>query len=242
MSAVQLQYRRRDGGEAVLTSLEDASAAAIVAGSPVRTPPSHRGHRHYPGLFWSSTTKGHVVYESLLELDRLWLADFDPHVVGIATQPLHLSDRDGSTLRRHVPDILLGLSDGGFTLVDVKPSALLDRPEVAAQFAWTARLCHAKGWRYEVFSGGDTTTLRNVRYLAAGRRPGSWAERDVALVRAALGPEDTWRDVEQRAVAAGVPSERVRLVMQSLLWSGQWRIDMSAPLGAGSRITKQVPA
>ena len=128
LSAVQVQYRRGDGADAVLSSMEQVSAAAIVAGTPVRTPTSRKENRHYPGLFWSSTTNRHVVYESLLELDRLWLADFDRDVVGIATQPMHLSGRDGSTLRRHVPDVLLGHCDGRFTLVDVKPSALLDRP------------------------------------------------------------------------------------------------------------------
>jgi hypothetical protein len=41
-----------------------------------------------PGWYWSATTSGHIVFESRLELARLLLADFDPNVVAIATQPL----------------------------------------------------------------------------------------------------------------------------------------------------------
>lgn len=35
-----------------------------------------------------------VGYESLLERDRLWLADFDPTVLAIASQPLWMSGRN----------------------------------------------------------------------------------------------------------------------------------------------------
>ena len=35
------------------------------------------------GLSWSATTGPHVGHESLLERDRLWVADFDPRVIRI---------------------------------------------------------------------------------------------------------------------------------------------------------------
>ena len=85
----------------------EARPEAIVGGLPVRVPPAYRGQRNYPGLFWAASNQRTLVYESLLELDRLWLADFDPTVVAIATQPLQVRGRDGAALRSHVPDILL---------------------------------------------------------------------------------------------------------------------------------------
>ena len=110
-------------------------------GLPVRRVRSHCRARHYAGAFWSATNGGHLPYESRLELARLWLADFAPPVVRIAAQPLWLCGRDGATTHRHVPDLLLERSDGGFTLIDVKPEEFARRDEVARVFAWTERVC-----------------------------------------------------------------------------------------------------
>lgn len=62
-------------------------AAAVGSGRPVRSFPTYKGQRNYPGLLWTATTGSLVGYESLLERDRLWLADFDPAVRQISGQP-----------------------------------------------------------------------------------------------------------------------------------------------------------
>ena len=103
---IEAHYVSADRG-AVSTTLGAVDSLRLVHGLPVRDIPSHAGQRHYPGLFWSATTRGHVWYESLLELDRLWLADFDPEVEWIASQPVWLVGLDGTTRRRHVPDLFL---------------------------------------------------------------------------------------------------------------------------------------
>lgn len=82
--AVTLRYCDIVGDEAA-TTWSEARADLIVEGLPVRLPPTYQGQRRYPGLFWAATTRRALVYESLRELDRLWLADFDPTVVGTAT-------------------------------------------------------------------------------------------------------------------------------------------------------------
>lgn len=66
------------------------AGVGLVVGMWVREVWSYAGGRHYLGLFWSATIGGHVPYESRLELDRLWLADFVPSVVALV-----LSDRRG---------------------------------------------------------------------------------------------------------------------------------------------------
>lgn len=137
-TSVQLRHRSRDAKDLVTTSLGEASGAAIAQGDPVRLPVSRLGQRNYSGLFWSATTRDHLAYESLLELDRLWLADFDENVVKILTQPFQVRGSDGAVVRTHIPDVLLTHGDGRYTVVDVKPEALLGRPEVAAQFKWTS--------------------------------------------------------------------------------------------------------
>lgn len=70
------------------------------------------------------------MYESLLELDRLWLADSDSTAVGIAMQPFQIAWREGSVSRFHVPDVLLTHSDMRVTVIDVKPELLVNKTEV----------------------------------------------------------------------------------------------------------------
>ena len=130
---VEVRYVLGDG-EQVVTAVCDVDLHRVVRGLPVRRAAAHAGQRHYAGLFWSATTGGHVAYESRLELDRLWLADFDRQVLAMAAQPLWLCGQDGSVVRRHAPDLLLADEGGGFTVVDVKPARLASRPEVAAVF------------------------------------------------------------------------------------------------------------
>lgn len=94
-------------GDEVTTTWSEARADLIVEGLPVRIPPSYRGQGNYPGLFWAATNCRTLVYESLLELDRLWLADFDQSVVDIATQPFQVTCSGAGAQPSHVPDVLL---------------------------------------------------------------------------------------------------------------------------------------
>ncbi|HEX8509288.1 MAG TPA: TnsA-like heteromeric transposase endonuclease subunit, partial [Propionibacteriaceae bacterium] len=131
-SLVGVDVRFLDGsGTPVSSPLGKVDAAAVVRGRPVRPFPSYRGQRNYPGWLWTATTGSLVAYESLLERDRLWLADFDPTVRWIASQPFWLTTREGSASHRHVPDFLVEHVDGGYTVVDVKPEDLVMTPEVA---------------------------------------------------------------------------------------------------------------
>ena len=56
------------------------------------------------------------------------MADFDPSLVWIASQPLLLTGRDGAMLRQHAPDLLLAMADETFMLVDVKPKEFAQEP------------------------------------------------------------------------------------------------------------------
>lgn len=87
---------------------------------PWRTFRWYKGQQHYSGTYWSATVRGHVIYESRLELGRLLFADFAPEVRHIVAQPFLLkADIDGK-VRKHIPDYLL-LTDAGPLVVDVKP-------------------------------------------------------------------------------------------------------------------------
>ena len=156
----------------------------------------------------------------------MWLADFDPDVRWIASQPFWLSGRHGSTLRRHAPDFPLQTTTG-FTVVDVKPEPLLEEPGVAEVLAWTGRLCAAKGWAYEVWSGADPVLLRNVRFLATARRSGLVDETAVVKLAEQLHPGMTVADVE---AGVNLDAATARAAVLALLWRGAWVTDLTYPL------------
>lgn len=228
----EVRFVRADG-ESVTNTLGNLDGAEVVRGAPVRSMPTYKGQRNYPGLLWTATTESLVGYESLLERDRLWLADFDPSVSWISSQPLWLSGRDGSSQRRHVPDFLLEHVDGGHTVVDVKPGAMLTNPAVVEVFDWTRRLCSAKGWHYEVWHGSDPVVLWNVRFIAAGRRV-RFIDRDTLVKVAETGVAGmTLAEVEAQA---GVHRASARAAVLSLLWSGHWTTDLTRPLSGASTL------
>ena len=234
-SDVEVRYIDTSG-QPVTTRLGKVDGAEVVRGRPVRRFPTYPGQQNYPGWLWMATTGSLIGYESLLERDRLWLADFDPQVRWVAGQPFWISGRDGSRLRRHVPDFLLDTEDG-FVVVDVKPAEMLTDPAISDALEWCGRLCAARVWAYQVWSGGDPIVLRNVRFLAAGRR--SWSSTDDVLGKVAehAVPGRTLAQVTNLAEAAdpapwtGSPA---RAALLALLWSGRCRVDLTRPLGPDS--------
>src|SRR6476659_6586120 len=87
----EVSYVFDDGAERRVP-LAQAWAVPLEWGLPVRRFRSRKGQRHLSGLWWSATTGGHVGFESWLERDQVLHLDFDPSVVGIASQ-LRLSPR-----------------------------------------------------------------------------------------------------------------------------------------------------
>ena len=237
---LEAEFRFLDGGGGwSTTTLGKVAGAEVVRGGPVRSLPTYRGQRNYPGLLWTATTQSLVGYESLLERDRLWLADFDPSVRWVASQPFWLSGRDGPSRRRHVPDFLLEAADGGYTVVDVKPKDMLVEPAVVEVLAWTGRLCSAKGWAYEVWHGEDPVLLRNVRFLAAGRRLAFVDETARVKVAEACAAGMTVAQVE---AAVELEPAVARVAVLSLLWFGHVTTDLTRPLSASSVLEPSVAA
>jgi hypothetical protein len=87
---------------------------------PVRKFPSRPGQRHFPGLWWSSTTGDHVGFESWLEREHAMMLDFDPAVAAFASQPFWLRWHDGTRTRRHAPDYFARMRDGSGLVIDVR--------------------------------------------------------------------------------------------------------------------------
>jgi hypothetical protein len=218
---------RTESGVAEDESWTVVDSAVLSKTVPWRTFRWYKGQRHYSGVYWSATMRGHVIYESRLELARLIFADFDRSVHRILAQPFLLKAKVGGKICKHVPDYFL-VTDHGPLVIDVKPEHLLTKPTVAHTFTWTRRLVEARGWQYEVWSGAPSPELENLRFLAGYRRP--W------LFDAALLDEVRGADVEGCTFGQvvrgldGCDPATVRAGVLHLLWLGELKTDLSTPL------------
>lgn len=226
----------RDGdGQARQVDLAAMVAGTFVGSVPWRAFRWRRGQRHFSGLYWSATMRGHVVYESRLELARLLFADRDQAVAAIYAQPVLLTATVDGVGRRHVPDFLLISADGDLLVVNVKPRARLADATVAATMAWAGRLIERHGWRFEVWSEPDPVALANARFLAGYRRPEMFDPLILAAVQAATTDPVRVGQVEQTLVRDW-PVWRVRPHVLHLLWSGHLATDLGRPLGGASLV------
>ena len=92
--------------------------------------------------------------------------DFDPTVVGIASQPfwLHWIDAAGKP-DSHAPDFFARRSDGSAVVVDSRPVERR-RPRDVAKFEATARACALAGWEYRLLGEADALVTANLRWFA----------------------------------------------------------------------------
>ncbi|MER7408093.1 TnsA-like heteromeric transposase endonuclease subunit [Streptomyces sp. NPDC000070] len=154
------ERRRRPLLDCVTTRFEDVA--------PVRPFRWSRGDRHFAGWYWSVTTGQHVGFESWLERDRLLLMDFDPAVVGIASQPFWLHWHDGERERRHAPDYFVRRADGSAVVVDVRADDRIG-PKDTESFDVTRLACAQAGWDFERVGVPEAVLLANVRWLSRYR-------------------------------------------------------------------------
>ncbi|MBB4854029.1 hypothetical protein HNP40_001409 [Mycobacteroides chelonae] len=195
----------------------------------------YRGQKHYSGSYWSSTQQAHVGYESRLELGRLVLADFDPSVSRIVSQPFLLQTRIERRTRRHVPDYLL-LTDSGPVVVDVKPAAQLDKPRIAATLQWTKELVEDRGWSFEVWTHAPRVEFANERFLA-GYRNSRWF--DPVLLQQLRDADLDGRSINEAQHQPGRQCAVVRAAVLHLLWCRWLTTDMSRPLAGGTIVRER---
>ncbi|MFG2059375.1 TnsA-like heteromeric transposase endonuclease subunit [Micromonospora sp. NPDC048930] len=147
--------------------------------APARAFPMFKGQRNFPGRWWSSTVGRHVGFESWLERDQVMLLDFDPAVVGIASQPFWLSWPVAGGVRRHLPDYFVRVEDGTGLVIDVRPDERVKAGDAEA-FAVTAAACQTVGWRFRRVGVVGAVFAANVRWLSRYRHPRCGRREDVA--------------------------------------------------------------
>ncbi|MBB4922333.1 TnsA-like heteromeric transposase endonuclease subunit [Kitasatospora kifunensis] len=207
--------------------LEAAAEVPFELGRPVRSLPSYRGQRNYPGWYWSATVGRHVGYESWVERDHLVALDFDPAVAGVASQPFWLLwDQGGRQPRRHAPDFFVRLADGGVLVLDSRPLERIAERDREA-FAATEAACAEVGWRYAVWGEMDGVVVANHRWLSGYRHPRCFDPSVAGRLREVFAlPGSLMRGAEM----AGDPI-RVLPVLFHLMWRHLLVADLSLVLG-----------
>ncbi|WP_256884453.1 TnsA-like heteromeric transposase endonuclease subunit [Arthrobacter sp. STN4] len=207
------------------------ASLALEAALPVRAFFSWRGKRNYEGLWWSSTMRSHVGFESLLERDFLLSTDHDRDVVGVASQPFaFLWPRGTDGARGHVPDFFVRLRDGTGRVIDVKPAGRVR--SAGRQFGLTREACEAAGWDYEVFTGLAEPRASNLRWLAGCRQDRFAPDGTTAAVLVdSFTPETSLAGGVRRAARMlGSDENIVRAHVFHLLFTGALAVDLDAPL------------
>jgi hypothetical protein len=145
----ELTYTAHDGKE-IRTRLDGVHNTDLDGCLPVRSFPSYKGQRNYPGLYWSATMGRHVGFESWVERNHLITLDFAPEVTAIASQPfwLHWRTPAGKVLR-HAPDFLARLDGGRALVIDSRPRDLAKDVDREA-FAATRLACEELGWGWRL--------------------------------------------------------------------------------------------
>ena len=165
------------------------------------------------------------------------LLDFDPCVVGIASQPFWLrwSDDAGAAVA-HAPDFFAWCSDGSALVLDCRPVERR-RPADVAKFDATAKACALLGWQYRLVGAADSVRAANVRWLAGYRHPRHRLPAPVDRLRTVFTRPTPLMD---GAEAVGDPIA-VLPVLFHLLWCGELVVKLSVPLHPAALVWGRVP-
>lgn len=204
------------GGETKFVPWNDVDPLAVAAGLPWRRFAWYLGQRSYSGMYWCATEAKLVGYESLLELSRLILADFDRSSKRIISQPFQITARvDGERLLR-VPDYLV-LTDSGPLVIDVTRRDRLVNLKYQRIFDRTRRVVESRGWRYELAHEPPRVEYANVRFLAGYRR--RWLFDEEVLTEVQRVAEHLQEPLVGEIVSGAAYPKRTALpALMHLLW------------------------
>jgi hypothetical protein len=180
------------------------------------------------GMYWSATEAKLVGYESLLELSRLLMADFDRSSKRIVSQPFQIkAGIEGERLTR-IPDYLV-LGEEEPLVIDVTRKARMDKPKYARLFDLTRRVVESRGWKYELAHEPPRTEYLNIRFLAGYRRPWLFDESVVDEVRRAAesSPGSTIGEI---ACGTSYPKRAALPALMHLLWRQDLTVDITERL------------
>lgn len=108
---------------------------------------------------------------------------------------------------------------------------------MAEVFEWTSRLLSERGWRYEVWTGGDPVQLTNLSFLRQGKRWDLVQPRAVENLLRSGSVGMTLGAAVTGATTMDVGHFAVRAALLALLWHQVWVVELETPLSDGTTIT-----
>jgi len=140
------------------------------------------GIRRVIGQFFSHKNGRSVVWESLLERDAFYAAEFEKRVVRYVPQPRRFTYfLDGRTAV-YTPDMEVILHDGSVVYREVKPDSKVDDPESESKWRAIERALASQGYAFEFVRASDIERghrAHNVRLLYRYAR---WPNVEPAVV------------------------------------------------------------
>jgi hypothetical protein len=137
---------------------------------PVRSVTNRYGGKHIIGQFPSFKMEQAIPFESTLEMDCLYLLDYDPLVAAFEAQPLTITYTDGQRTRHYTPDVLVRFHGSQPSLLlECKPEAQLMRPENQRKSTAAEHWCAVQDIRFAIVTEATLRSgyyLRNVKLLA----------------------------------------------------------------------------
>lgn len=128
------------------------------------------------GKFPSRKASRMIHHEGLLELEACYLFEMSPLVISYREQPFRLQYADDARLRLYTPDFELTLDTGDTVLVEIKPAAILARPENRQKYGQIAIHMQRNGQHFSILTD---EFIRSEPRLSNLRR----AYRDLAAHR-----------------------------------------------------------
>ena len=226
----------RQTRERVLTmSLAELRPLHLANAYPAREPRNYKGRRPTSGGYWSSTMRDLVWYESRLERETVLLADFDPTVVQIVSQPCRLTVLIDGKRRSHTPDYALIRSAISLEIINCKPRDFVDDPKNLELHSWVGAAFRQSGVKHSVVSELPTATAANLAALASTRNPRWTAGLPLDLVLAACTDEISIGDLVQ-TLEASLPRFATLACVRALLWRRVLETDLTKALSNQSTL------
>ncbi|MFW0786407.1 TnsA-like heteromeric transposase endonuclease subunit [Gordonia sp. CPCC 206044] len=207
----------------------DLDAEVFDDALPIRTVPQRPGAKHYTGKYFSYTVGTFVQCESILEMKRAQIADSDPTVVDIRSQPFRLVGRRNRRVCQYTPDFALINRSGAVTIVEVKPKTRFDSDKVRRTLDWAERLFDVCGWSLQRWSlDPDDLLWKNITYLEGFHDPRLTTPEVTSTILEAVSEEPLRIEQLEAVVEQRISDWPVLPAIKHLIWNGQLAIDLAA--------------
>jgi hypothetical protein len=177
-------------------------------------------------------------FESLLEMDYLYLLAFDPDVLAVKSQPIKVEYFLDNRVRHYTPDFEV-VRTGGVEIVEVKPEKFALREDNVRMFAAVTPLIEKDGARFVILTEKtirQQPRLANIKRLARYSRTPVSPELQLVVYRFFKdAPVRTFGELCQFLDTRGIG----KAAAFALIRHGVGTIDLMQPIGPTSQVHYQ---